>query len=63
MHLPMTEPTAHSRKRVSLVIPMFSECEAIGVLPTLVAYDFEIFCVNDGSTDLPFASLMRESAA
>jgi len=70
MHLPMTEPTAQSRKRVSLVIPMFNEGDAIGVLfarldgvlPTLAAYDFEIVCVNDGSTDQTLAALMQASS-
>jgi len=66
----MTEPTAQSRKRVSLVIPMFNEGDAIGVLfarldgvlPTLAAYDFEIVCVNDGSTDQTLAALMQASS-
>ncbi len=66
----MIDTTEHPRKRISLVIPMFNESDAIGVLltrldavlPTLAAYDFEIVCVNDGSTDQTLASLMRESA-
>lgn len=61
---------ATPRKRVSLVIPMFNESEALGVLfarldevlPTLGAYDFEIVCVNDGSTDDTLA-LLHERAA
>ena len=53
------------RKRVSLVIPMFNEAEALGplferldaVLPKLASYRFEIVCVNDGSTDATLACL------
>lgn len=66
----MTESTTKSRKRVSLVIPMFNEGDAIGVLfarldavlPTLIPYDFEIVCVNDGSTDQTLAMLTQASA-
>ena len=67
----MTAATANPRKRVSLVIPMHNEDEgdAIGllfarldaVLPTLDHYDFEIVCVNDGSSDHTLAALTHES--
>lgn len=57
--------TATNRKRVSLVIPMYNEAEALTalfarldvVLPALTAYDFEIVCVNDGSSDDTLARL------
>jgi polyisoprenyl-phosphate glycosyltransferase len=50
---------ASDRKRVSLVIPMYNEGEALAALfarldaalPKMVGYDFEIVCVNDGSSD------------
>ncbi len=66
----MTDSIASPRKRVSLVIPMFNEGDAIdvlfarldAVLPTLAAYDFEIVCVNDGSTDPTLAVLVQASA-
>ena len=66
----MSESTINPRKRVSLVIPMFNEGDAIGVLfarldavlPTLTSYDFEIVCVNDGSTDQTIVMLMQASA-
>ena len=65
----MTNPATSPRKRVSLVIPMFNEGDAVGVLfarldavlPTLSAYDFEIVCVNDGSTDQTLALLSSAS--
>ena len=65
----MTEPSTNPRRRVSVVIPMYNEGEAIGVLfarldavlPTLGQYDFEIVCVNDGSTDQTLARLMQSS--
>ena len=70
-HSAMTAATANPRKRVSLVIPMHNEDEgdAIGllfarldaVLPTLDHYDFEIVCVNDGSSDHTLAALTHES--
>ena len=64
-------PPATARKRVSLVIPMFNESEALGVLfarldavlPTLSAYDFEIVCVNDGSTDDTLALLHQQAVS
>ena len=63
----MIEPAANPRKRVSLVIPMYNEGDAISVLfarlnavlPTLSRYDFEIVCVNDGSTDQTLEMLMK----
>ena len=66
----MTEPIANPRKHVSLVIPMYNEGDAIdvlfarldAVLPTLGQYDFELVCVNDGSTDQTLATLMHASA-
>ncbi|MEO7254061.1 MAG: glycosyltransferase [Casimicrobium sp.] len=66
----MIEPSENPRKRISLVIPMFNEGDAIAVLfarldvvlPPLATYDFEIVCVNDGSTDQTLITLMRESA-
>ena len=62
-------PAATARKRVSLVIPMFNESEALdalfsrldAVLPALDAYDFEIVCVNDGSTDDTLARLHQKT--
>lgn len=67
----MTEPTASPRKRASLVIPMYNEGDAIdvlfarldAVLPTLEQYDFEIVCVNDGSTDQTLALLTDASTS
>lgn len=60
----MTETATETRspahqKRVSLVIPMFNESEALhalfarldAVLPLLTNYTFEIVCINDGSSD------------
>ena len=55
-------------KRVSLVIPMFNEAAALdalffrldAVIPTLAAYEFEIVCVNDGSSDDTFALLQQK---
>jgi polyisoprenyl-phosphate glycosyltransferase len=55
-------------KRVSLVIPMFNEAEVIAplfeqldaVLSSLKAYQFEIVCVNDGSTDATLAALRQK---
>lgn len=53
------------RHRVSLVIPMYNEADALdalfsrldAVLPTLADYEFEIVCVNDGSSDATLATL------
>lgn len=67
----MTEPTSSPRNRVSLVIPMYNEGDAItvlfarldAVLPTLEQYDFEIVCVNDGSTDQTLALLTDASTS
>ena len=71
----MTEPAAataanfaNERKRVSLVIPMYNEGEALdalfarldAVLPGLSGYQFEIVCVNDGSTDDTLDALQRQ---
>ncbi len=61
---------ANGRRRVSLVIPMYNEVEALGalfarldaVLPTLGGYDFEIVCVNDGSSDGTLAALEAQCA-
>ena len=47
------------RKKISIVIPLYNEQEAIEIfyltlsrsLQELPGYDFEILCVNDGSTD------------
>ncbi len=58
------------RKRVSLVIPMFNEGEALhalfarvdAVLPTLPNYQFEIVCINDGSSDDTLALLQQQTA-
>mgnify|MGYP000971888058 CR=1 FL=1 len=67
----MFESAAPSPRIVSLVIPMFNEGEAVGVLfsrldevlPTITKYRFEVVCVNDGSTDdtLAMLSLLAES--
>ncbi len=65
----MIDPIASSRKRVSLVIPMYNEGDAVAVLfarldavlPTFEQYDFEIVCVNDGSTDQTLALLTEAS--
>ncbi len=62
---------ADARKRISLVIPMFNESEALGVLfsrldavlPALSGYHFELVCVNDGSTDDTLARLHQLTAA
>ena len=62
-------PAATSRKQVSLVIPMFNESEALSalfsrldaVLPALDAYEFEIVCVNDGSSDDTLARLHQKT--
>ena len=59
---------ANERKRVSLVIPMYNEGEALdalfarldAVLPALSGYQFEIVCVNDGSTDDTLDALQRQ---
>ena len=64
---PDTRPPA-DRKRVSLVIPMFNEGEALhalfarfdAVLPKLSRYQFEIVCINDGSTDDTLALLQQQ---
>ena len=71
----MTEFTPDTRppsrqKRVSLVIPMFNEAEALHalfarldtVLPDLTHYQFEIVCINDGSTDDTLALLQQQTA-
>lgn len=68
-----TRNTHHSaeRKHVSLVIPMFNEGEALpalfarldAVLPNLGNYEFEIVCVNDGSTDDTLALLQQRVAS
>jgi glycosyltransferase involved in cell wall biosynthesis len=63
----MFESAAPSPRIVSLVIPMFNEGEAVGVLfsrldevlPTITNYRFEIVCVNDGSSDDTLAMLSR----
>ena len=62
-------PLIPTRKRVSLVIPMFNESDALGalfsrldaVLPALNAYEFEIVCVNDGSVDDTLAQLHQKA--
>lgn len=67
----MTLPSPHFKKRVSLVIPMYNEGDAIevlfaridAVLPTIDHYDFEIVCINDGSTDETLAILKLASAS
>ena len=59
------------RKRVSLVIPIFNEGEALhalfarldAVLPTLANYQFEIVCVNDGSSDDTLSLLQQQAAS
>ena len=63
----MFESVVPSPRIVSLVIPMFNEGEAVGVLfsrldevlPTITKYRFEIVCVNDGSSDDTLAMLSR----
>lgn len=70
----MTEfaPATHhpaERKRVSLIIPTFNEGEALhalfarpeAVLPNLTHYQFEIVCINDGSTDDTLALLHQQA--
>ena len=67
----MSEQTHHRRKRVSLVIPMYNEGDALEVLfarldvvlPTIDHYEFEIVCVNDGSTDQTLSALEQASAS
>ena len=69
----LTRNTHHAaeRKRVSLVIPMFNEGEALpalfarldAVLPNLGNYQFEIVCVNDGSSDDTLALLQQRAAS
>jgi len=61
----MTDTATTPRQRISLVIPMFNEADAIAplferldrVLPTLGDFAFEIVCVNDGSRDSTLAQL------
>ncbi len=67
----ITAPVATARKRVSLVIPMYNESEALdalfsrldAVLPALDAYEFEVVCVNDGSSDDTLALLHQQTVA
>lgn len=66
-----TAPDATAVQRISLVVPMYNEGEAIdvlfkrldAVLPTLAPYLFEIVCVNDGSGDDTLARLEAVAAA
>ena len=54
-----------TRRLVSLIIPMYNEADALdalfarldAVLPELADYDFEVVCVNDGSSDGTVAAL------
>ena len=69
----LTRDTHHGaeQKLVSLVIPMFNEGEALpalfarldAVLPNIRHYQFEIVCVNAGSTDDTLALLQQRAAS
>ena len=60
-----------TRRLVSLAIPMYNEADALDVLfarldtvlPTLTDYDFEVVCVNDGSSDGTLTALEAHCAS
>ncbi|RYF76652.1 MAG: glycosyltransferase [Comamonadaceae bacterium] len=69
-HWPGALPASPSRRRmVSIVVPCYNECAVLdeflarlrAVLQRLEGFDFEIVCVDDGSTDGTLALLQRHA--
>ena len=65
-HVSLQGHPVAARRKISIVVPCHNESEAIGELHAallglfaqLSAYDFEVICVDDGSTDDTLAQLV-----
>lgn len=70
-HVSLQDHPVAIRRKISIVVPCHNESEAIGELHAallglfaqLPAYDFEVICVDDGSTDDTLAQLVGLAGA